>query len=76
MEGAEAGSAAGLVYELKGTATADGPDIVERLDELAYRFFGSPLLWRLIALANDIPNPLDLDAGLRLRIPPSGRSTP
>jgi hypothetical protein len=42
----------------------------ERLSQLAARYYGYPDLWRLIAVANNIDNPLSLLPGLRLRIPP------
>lgn len=41
----------------------------ERLDVLAFRYYGDPSLWRLIALFNGIDDPLRLAAGLLLRIP-------
>jgi hypothetical protein len=42
----------------------------ERLSQLAARYYGFPDLWRLIANANNIDNPLALLPGTRLRIPP------
>ncbi len=47
----------------------------ERLDEIAFRFYGDPALWRLIAIFNDILNPLRIAAGSLLRVPllPIGR---
>ncbi len=44
--------------------------VSERLDEVSSQFYGEPDLWRLIALFNDISDPLHLPEGLRLRIPP------
>jgi len=44
----------------------------ERLDEIAYRFYGDPSMWRLIARANKIADPLNLQAGQVLWIPPAG----
>lgn len=41
----------------------------ETLDGLAFRLFGSPALWRLIAVANGIENPRALEPGRRLLIP-------
>lgn len=46
----------------------------ERLDELAQRYYGDPSLWRLIAEANGIDDPLHVTPGAVLRIPP--RSAP
>jgi len=42
----------------------------EHLWQLASRYYGDPRLWRLIALANDIANPLKIQAGKLLKIPP------
>jgi len=44
----------------------------ESLSLLAYRYYGDPGLWRLIARANNIPNPLRILTGTLLRIPPLG----
>ena len=41
----------------------------ERIDLLAYRYYGDSSLWWVIADANDIANPLRLYAGQHLRIP-------
>jgi hypothetical protein len=43
----------------------------ERLDELAARYYGDPSLWRLLAAFNDVADPLRLEAGQVLRIPPA-----
>jgi hypothetical protein len=45
-----------------------------RLDDLAHRYFSSASAWRLIALFNDIVDPLRLSVGKVLRIPPSESS--
>jgi hypothetical protein len=42
----------------------------EHLWQLASRYYGDPRLWRLIALANDIADPLKIRAGRLLKIPP------
>ncbi len=42
----------------------------DRLDWLAYEEYGDPTLWRLIAEANDLDNPLELIPGQRLIIVP------
>lgn len=41
----------------------------ERLDQLAYRYYGDVRLWRGLALHNNIDNPMDVSAGLRLEMP-------
>lgn len=44
----------------------------QRLDELAFRYYGIPSLWRLIAAFNNLADPLRVDGGSVLRIPPRG----
>jgi hypothetical protein len=44
-------------------------DDAKRIDLLAWRFYGDPALWWVIAEANAVLNPLDLEAGRVLRIP-------
>lgn len=42
----------------------------DRIDLVAHRFYGSPALWWVIALANNIEIvPTDINEGTRLRIP-------
>ena len=41
-----------------------------RLDSLAMKYYGSSLWWWVIASANSIIDPLDIEAGTILRIPP------
>ncbi|MHC4954366.1 MAG: CIS tube protein [Planctomycetota bacterium] len=45
----------------------------ERLEEIATRTCGSPSFWRLIAAYNRIVNPLAIEAGMHIRIPPLER---
>jgi Contractile injection system tube protein len=42
----------------------------ERLDEIAYRAYGDPAYWRLLAAYNDLANPMRLSPGEQLMIPP------
>jgi Contractile injection system tube protein len=42
----------------------------ERLDEIATRYYGEPGLWRILALFNDVEDPLDLDPQSVIRVPP------
>ena len=45
----------------------------DRIDRLAYRFYGDPILWWVIAAANDMEIlPTDLYSGQILRIPSPG----
>jgi hypothetical protein len=41
-----------------------------RLDEIAYQSYGDSSWWRLIASFNGVTNPLNLEPGQTLRIPP------
>lgn len=45
-----------------------GPD-VDRLDLVAYKMYGDPFLWWVIAWYNNILDPMSLEVGDRLRIP-------
>ena len=47
--------------------TTSGDD--GKLDNISYKFYRTPLLWWVIALANGIMNPLLIPVGTRLRIP-------
>ncbi len=61
------------VHELLGTGAAPGaPQSSESLYDVAYRYYGNPGLWRLIAAFNGIDDPLRIPPGTVLRIPPSG----
>ncbi|MEW5986125.1 MAG: hypothetical protein AB1791_05795 [Chloroflexota bacterium] len=52
------------------TAETEAAAVGERLDQLAYDYYGDAALWRLLAVANDLADPLRLAAGTLLRIPP------
>lgn len=41
----------------------------DRLDLIAYQYYGNPLLYWIIAAASDIDDPLNVPAGTTLRIP-------
>ena len=43
----------------------------ERLDQIAWRKYGSSSWWKLIAAFNNIDNPLSVAAGTTLRLPPN-----
>lgn len=63
----------------EGTAVAvtvapDGLPI-DRLDQIAADVYGDPGAWRLIALANDIDDPLNLGEGTVLQLPPGAGSS-
>jgi hypothetical protein len=77
LEAAEAGAPAEEavdVYQVEGGGVAPGEEQEatapgQRLDELAQRYYGDASLWRLIAEANGIDDPLSVPAGQVLRIP-------
>jgi nucleoid-associated protein YgaU len=41
----------------------------ERLDEIAFRYYGDPSLWRLLAGANNLDDPLRLEPFRTIWIP-------
>lgn len=45
------------------------PSETNRIDLVAYKYYGTPLLYWVIAEANDLNDPDDLPAGTTLRIP-------
>jgi hypothetical protein len=47
----------------------------ERLDQLAYRYYGHAAFWRLLAIFNELDDPLRLPAGRLLRVPPAALGT-
>lgn len=46
-----------------------GSGEVNRLDLIAYQYYNNARLWWIIALANNIKNPLILEVGDLLRVP-------
>jgi Contractile injection system tube protein len=52
-----------------GGKDEDGEAVSERLDEIAWRYYLDPSVWRPLARLNDIANPLRLWPGLKLRVP-------
>ncbi|HEX9981624.1 MAG TPA: hypothetical protein VGF69_00030 [Thermoanaerobaculia bacterium] len=42
----------------------------QRLDEVAYRFYGNAALWKSLAAFNSIIDPFNVPAGFALRLPP------
>lgn len=69
------------------TADPLGPDILdgvdtidhvlsvgERLDLLAFKYYGDPEYWWIIAMANRIQDPFSLTVGQRLRVPVDART--
>jgi nucleoid-associated protein YgaU len=46
----------------------------ERLEDVAFLYYGDPSAWRQIAEANDIVDPTEVAPGAVLRIPPPERS--
>lgn len=59
------------VHQLLGTGAGPGqPQQSESLYDVAFRYYGNPGLWRLIAAYNGITDPLRVPAGTVLQIPP------
>lgn len=69
LEGTGVASEQVQVHQYVGGTPEGEVGAGERLDEIAYRYLGDAGLWRLIALFNDIADPLHLAAGALLRIP-------
>jgi hypothetical protein len=68
-----------LPHELGAGAPLAGEDTPlagERLDQLAYAYYGDPALWRLLALANGIADPLRLAAGTVIQVPTTTAGEP
>ena len=55
--------------ELRASGGAVTVQLGERLEHAAFRYYRDPALWRMLAHANDLDDPLRLPAGLMLRIP-------
>jgi hypothetical protein len=62
------------VHEVAGERTTDdsAPGQVERIEQLAFRYFGDASLWRLLAAFNGLEDPARMPAGTVLRVPPRG----
>ncbi len=72
LEDAELAPADIAAHELAGEGTTvEGEPATagERLDQVAYRWFGNPAYWHLLAQVNDLADPLRLEAGQVLRVP-------
>ena len=46
------------------------PECEDRIDIISYKFYNTPHLWWAIAMMNHIKNPMRVEAGIILRIPP------
>jgi hypothetical protein len=57
-------------HPVLGGGEEEGEGSGERLDEIAFRYYGDPALWRLLAMFNAVSDPLRLLPGFLLRIPP------
>ena len=54
----------------KDTLYTVEPECENRLDAVSYKFYNTPHLWWAIATMNHIKNPMRLEVGIVLRIPP------
>ena len=67
QQGAQTVSPDGIeVHEISGV---EGTGQVDRLDTLAFRYYGNASLWRRIAAFNGLDSPFRLVPGLQLEIP-------
>ena len=57
------------VHEIAPSDVEEAPPIMH-IDELAYRYYGDPSLWKEIARINNVDDPLRLPSGALLRMPP------
>jgi hypothetical protein len=63
--------AAAAMHVVLGAGDGDGRGS-ERLDAIAQRMYGDPTVWRTLAAANRIDDPLRLPTGLQLHLPAAG----
>jgi hypothetical protein len=79
-QAAEGAEPAGSVVALGEGERATGPPPAVRFDLLATDGLGSPFLWRLLATYNEVSDPLRVEPGTVLAVPPglpgSGASAP
>jgi hypothetical protein len=68
-----AGPETETVHQVVGGGS-DAPTSGERLEDIAFLYYGDPSSWRLIAEANDIVDPSSVPAGTVLRIPASAEA--
>jgi hypothetical protein len=61
-----------IVHQIVGGGISEG-GATERLDDIAQRYYGDPSYWRWIAQVNNIDDPLRLQGGTILRLPPLPR---
>jgi hypothetical protein len=57
-----------VIHQVVGGGS-DAPDSGERLEDIAFLYYGDPSAWRLIAEANDIVDASSVAPGTVLRIP-------
>lgn len=58
----------GMAATIATAVQSDGSGGGDRLDQLAWRFYGDASAWRLLAWLNDVDDPLRLGTGSELRI--------
>lgn len=73
LELAASGGEAGdelRTHQVRGSgASDDAAPVAERLEEIAWRYYGNPAFWRVLALFNGIDDPAHLQPGQLLQIP-------
>jgi hypothetical protein len=66
----EGGGETEVLHQVVGGGS-DEPSAGERLEDIAFLYYGDPSAWRLLADANDIVDPGRVAPGSVLRIPPA-----
>jgi hypothetical protein len=70
------GTAAAAAELVTHRVLGNGPGSAgERLEDIAFMYYGNPALWRLLAAANGIDDPGRVPAGTVLQIPPMPGAT-
>lgn len=57
-------------HEVQGDESGGGGGLVERIDQLAHRYYGDASQWPVLAAYNDVDDPARLPAGTALMVPP------
>ena len=58
-----------LQQQASPSSTETSVGFGERLEHVAYRYYRDPALWRVLAAANGLDDPLHLPSGFNLRVP-------
>jgi hypothetical protein len=58
----------------KSTPVIHTWSVTDRLDKLANKYYNDDTMWWIIAMANNIPNPLAITAGTVIKIPTDSKT--